>query len=163
MKDGGIYADTDVALNTNLETFLTPSLSFFVPRDSLSDFAANATTCLWNGLIGAAPGHPFLAKAVEKLLTYIVNRADYYDLERALCHTSGEETELWKARTLPILMISGPCMLGAAVNEALGRRSALSKHSLGLGLSAHSDIEARNNIGDFLLLAVGSQGGFCSC
>ena len=78
LREGGIYVDTDVKLDAlNLDDFITPSLGFFVPRDSVGDFAGSdvpyyhhgdgfhsrdkhqydedkfACYCLWNGLMGS--------------------------------------------------------------------------------------------------------------
>lgn len=121
MKDGGIYVDSDVVLNANLNLFVTPHLSFFVPVDIVTDYAKPGSFCAWNGLMGSAPGHPFLIKATEMTLTNILNRADAYDVERDVCHLSGKSSEVWKLRLLPILSITGPCLLGMAMNEVLKR------------------------------------------
>jgi mannosyltransferase OCH1-like enzyme len=121
MKDGGIYVDSDVVLNTNLDLFVTPQLSFFVPVDIVTDYANPGSFCAWNGLMGSAPGHPFVVKATEKTLTNILNRADAYDVERNVCLLSGKSSEVWKLRLLPILSITGPCLLGMAMNEVLKR------------------------------------------
>jgi len=55
-----------------------------------------------------------------------------YDMERAACRYSGvERIENWKVRAEPGLMLSGPCALGLAVNNALGNEP-LSKFRAGL-------------------------------
>ena len=64
MREGGVYSDIDILLETNLDNFLTPSLTFFAPRDVPLEFAGEPY-CLWNGLIGAAPGR----KSTESLPT----------------------------------------------------------------------------------------------
>jgi mannosyltransferase OCH1-like enzyme len=104
LKEGGIYADIDVQLDVNLDSFLTNNLSFLVPRDVAIDHWPRANYCLWNGLLGAAPGHPIIARAVEDLLNRILNRQDYMegnvsaessgrDLETAeLSYTAGDGT-----------------------------------------------------------------------
>lgn len=154
LKDGGVYVDLDILLDTNLDSFITPNMSFFVPRDIVGDYAAQ-NFCLWNGLIGAVPGHPFLVRAVEKLLTNILNRVDYHDMERDLCLATGATTQVWKARALSILLLSGPCLLGIAVNEALGR-DPVSKYEPGwLAVNEDSPTMHRSNAsdtGDTLLL-----------
>jgi hypothetical protein len=53
LKDGGIYADADVKLDVNLDSFVTPNLGFFVPRDFIGGYAHHGNYCLWNGLMGA--------------------------------------------------------------------------------------------------------------
>lgn len=154
LKDGGVYADVDILLETNLDAFVTPSMSFFVPRDIVGDFASNGSFCMWNGLMGSAPGHPIMVRAVEMLLTNIFNRADYFDVERNLCGASGKATEFWKSRILPILSLSGPCMLGVAVNEVLGKRNTLSLHKTGW-VDLHTlPPSVRSQVGDVLLLSV---------
>jgi hypothetical protein len=65
MKDGGVYSDVDVMLSGDIEKFITPTMSFFAPQDAVGDFA-DAKYCLWNGMMGSAPGHPFMIKAVER-------------------------------------------------------------------------------------------------
>jgi mannosyltransferase OCH1-like enzyme len=122
MKEGGIYADVDVMLETNLDHLIRPGLSFFVPRDVVGECVDQAF-CLWNGLIGAVPGHPIIIQAVERLVNHILNRADVHDMHRAICQNDPNNTEIWKVYTHPILSLSGPCALGIAMNEALGRPS----------------------------------------
>jgi hypothetical protein len=153
LKDGGVYADVDILLDINLDSFITPSMSFFVPRDIVGDYA-NENFCLWNGLIGASPGHPFMARAVEALLTNVLNRFDYYDMERDMCHDLGSTGEVWKLRALTILSLSGPCLLGQAVNKALGRSGYLSKYDTGWMTPTRNEsgIGIQNDVGDALLL-----------
>jgi hypothetical protein len=116
-----VYSDVDVRLETSLDTFITPSMSFFIPRDVIAEYA-DENFCLWNGLMGAAPGHPFLVRVVERLVNMILDRADIYDMEKDLVYRSPSyrSMELWKARVSPQLMLSGPCGLGMSVNEILG-------------------------------------------
>jgi hypothetical protein len=130
LKEGGIYADIDVQLDVNLDSFLTPNLSFFVPRDVAIDHWPRANYCLWNGLLGAAPGHPIIARAVEDLLNRILNRQDYYDMEGSVC-SQNPDSEIWKLRSFPILLVTGPCALGISVNGALGRDNLVQGFDLG--------------------------------
>jgi hypothetical protein len=126
-----VYADVDVLLETTLDTFITPSMSFFAPRDVVAEYA-DENFCLWNGLMGAAPGHPFLVRAVERLVNLILDRADIYDIEKDLISRSlsYRSMKLWKARAEPLLMLSGPCGLGVSVNDVLGG-GALAKYNPG--------------------------------
>jgi hypothetical protein len=156
LKEGGVYADTDILLDTNLDTFITPEMAFFVPRDIVGDYAGQ-NFCLWNGMIGSTPGHPFLARAVERLVNNILNRADYHDMERSMCLESGPVSKVWKARALPILLLSGPCLLGQAVNDALGRDSVSAYEPGWLQFAADQgklveDDSSSSQIGDALLL-----------
>lgn len=126
LRDGGIYADADVLLETSLDIFVTPSMSFFVPLDLVgADY--DEEFCLWNGLIGAAPGHPIIVEAVEWLINMVLNRADAYDMERELCRYGGKTTEVWKVRQSRLLLLSGPCALGVATNRALGKSNPMAR------------------------------------
>lgn len=103
--EGGVYADIDIQLNTNLDTFITPDIAFFVPRD-LPGFITNQEFCLWNGLIGSAPGHVYMVEALERTVNLIYNRADLFDMEREMCQSSDHNNNLlssnnfenWKVR-----------------------------------------------------------------
>jgi Glycosyltransferase sugar-binding region containing DXD motif len=130
LKDGGIYADIDVQLEADLDNFITEELSFFIPRDVPLDYWPNSNYCLWNGLMGSSPGHPIVAKAIEDILSTIQNRHDYNDIERNLC-SYDINAHIWKLRSLPILILTGPCALGMSVNSALGKHDLLSGHVLG--------------------------------
>lgn len=108
-------------LETNLDHFITPSISFFVPRDSVLEYA-DEPFCLWNGLIGAAPGHPVLAQVVQDTTSLILRRADVYDMERLVCtHHKSLKLEVWKLWAEPLLLLTGPCALGMALNVVMGR------------------------------------------
>ena len=130
LKDGGIYADIDVQLEADLDNFITDDLAFFIPRDVPLDYWPNSNYCLWNGLMGSAPGHPIIAKAIEDILWNVENRCDYNDVERNLC-SQDINAHIWKLRSLPILILTGPCALGMSVNSALGQPNILSGHALG--------------------------------
>jgi len=129
-KHGGVYADIDVQLDADLDSFITKDLSFFVPRDVPLDYWPDSNYCLWNGLLGSAPGNPIIAKAIEDVVTTVLNRVDYYDIEGGLC-SQDASAEIWKLRTLPILILTGPCALGMSLNAALGSDSLLKGHDLG--------------------------------
>lgn len=73
--------------------------------------------CLWNGLIAAAPGHPFLAKAIEMTVNRIRNRFTSVDVDATLCPYA----ELSLSHAFDTLFLSACCLLGAAVNNVLGR------------------------------------------
>ena len=124
---GGIYADIDVILETNLDDFITPEMAFFVPRDVVP---FGEEYCLWNGFVGSSPGHPIIVKAVERAINLILNKADMFDMERVACASSGLDMAIWKLRFEPGLLITGPCSLGIAMNEALGNEG-LKKIDLG--------------------------------
>ena len=138
-------------LETTLDSFLTPSLSFFVPRETIQDLLGE-DYCLWNGLIGAAPGHPFIAKAVERIMRAVSSRADYFDFEVETCRAVGPSAAVWKLRSLPTLIVSGPCALGMAVNEALGKKDFMSKFDPGWLLPSNEQSLDELGIGDVLIL-----------
>ena len=73
--------------------------------------------CLWNGLIAAAPGHPFLAKAIETVVNNVRNRFTSVDVDNMLCPSP----ELSISHSFDILFTAGPCLLGLAINSVLGR------------------------------------------
>jgi Glycosyltransferase sugar-binding region containing DXD motif len=144
-KHGGVYADIDVQLDVNQLDYLIPhNLGYFVPRDVAIDRWPDSNFCLWNGLQGAAPGHPIVAQAIQDLLNHILNRHDYYDLESQHCQHHDESggpgpdeqhddvkkeannkqnlnAEIWKLRSFPLLILTGPCALGVSVNTAMER------------------------------------------
>jgi hypothetical protein len=99
------------------------------------------------------PGHPFVAKAVERMLNVVLNRGDYYDIEREVCRTSPEigATEVWKLRALDILTLTGPCALGLSVNGALGRGNLVQTFDTGW---FHANGKDKNPDGDVLFLTV---------
>ena len=150
MKDGGIYADVDVMLDTTLDSFVTPTMGFFVPLDAVGQ-QVNEKFCLWNGLIGSAPGHPYIIRAVERMMNLVLNRADLYDMEREICRNEKHMGETWKTRIEPNLLLSGPCALGVAVNEAIGRDPV---SNFDEGLEAANTAGLQNNLGDTLVLVL---------
>lgn len=152
LKEGGVYSDIDVLLEVNLDNFITPAMSFFAPRDAVGEYA-NGQYCLWNGLIGAAPGHPFLVKAVERLINMILDKADILDLERDICHISGKDsTETWKVRAVPELLLSGPCGLGVSINEAL-HKDPTARFEVGwITPSAFKSQDSFSDLGDVMIL-----------
>jgi hypothetical protein len=149
MKDGGVYADVDVLLDGSLDSFITPTMSFFAPRDAVGEYA-QGPYCLWNGLLGAAPGHPFIVRAVERLVNLILDRSDLLDFEREIALKSGRDTELWKVRVLPELMLSGPCALGVSVNEVL-ENSPVTNIDVGW-MANTSEVYNPSELGDVLIL-----------
>jgi len=130
-KEGGLYVDVDVMLNANLDNFITPDLAFFAPLDAVGNYA-DEPFCVWNGMLGSAPAHPALANVIEWMINLVTHRGDMYDMERAVCRLAGaDKIENWKVRVEPVLLLSGPCALGLAVNKALGNEP-LSKFRVGL-------------------------------
>jgi mannosyltransferase OCH1-like enzyme len=81
LNDGGIYADIDVLLNTHLDEFLLPDMSFFTSMDGVLGYS-NEPFCLWNGLMGSRKGHPFLLRVVENIVGKRVARR-YFIVQKA--------------------------------------------------------------------------------
>ena len=73
--------------------------------------------CLWNGFIASAPGHPFLAKVIEAVVNNVRNRFTSVDVDNLFC----PDPELSILHAFDTLFTAGPCILGAMVNEVLGR------------------------------------------
>jgi hypothetical protein len=79
--------------------------------------------CLWNGFLAAAPGHPYLAKAIETVVNQVRNRFTSVDINAKFC-PSNPETFIFDTSILydsDTLFISGPCLVGASINQVLQR------------------------------------------
>lgn len=148
LREGGVYADVDVMLETNLDSFVLEGMSFFAPRDIPCEYADEAF-CLWNGVLGSSPGNPILVRAVERLVNLIQDRSDLYDMEREICLHEEADFPLWKIRAQPLLFLSGPCGLGVAVNQELGRPSL---SSLPIGYVKDRKREQQYDYGDTFIL-----------
>jgi len=109
-------------LETNLDAILTPNLSFLAARDD-----GPGDHCLWDGLIGASPGHPFVARAIELFIENLCDRS----VERVLCQFQGPSVPLWKGRTFPLEHQFGSCALGMAVHKGLGHNDLMEDFQLG--------------------------------
>lgn len=73
--------------------------------------------CVWNGLIAATPGHPFLAKAIETVVNQVRNRFTSVEVDATFC----PNPELSVLHAYDTLFTAGPCLLGASINRVLGR------------------------------------------
>jgi mannosyltransferase OCH1-like enzyme len=116
---GGVYADMDVLLESNLEASIPPDVGFMTPYDAPGE-AFNKRHCLWNGLIAVAPAHPFMAKAIENVVNGIRNRFTAVDTDNLLCDGS-KRPELSISHAYDTLFTAGPCILGMTINAVLGR------------------------------------------
>jgi hypothetical protein len=67
--------------------------------------------------MAAAPGHPFMAKVVERVVNTVRNRYTSVDMDNLFC----PNPELSVLHAYDMLFTAGPCILGAMVNEVLGR------------------------------------------
>lgn len=87
--------------------------------------------CLWNGLIAAAPGHPYLAKAIETIVNQVRNRFTSVDVDETLCEyhddrSENKQPELSVLHAYDTLFTAGPCLLGSSINRVLGRHGQTS-------------------------------------
>ncbi|KAL7530148.1 hypothetical protein ACHAXR_003331, partial [Thalassiosira sp. AJA248-18] len=112
---GGVYADMDVLLETNLDA-ISNDIGFMTPIDE-PGIEVGHRSCLWNGLIASAPGHPFLARTIEIVVNNIRNRFTAVDYDDMLC----PNPILSVSHTVDTLFTCGPCILGAGINNLLGR------------------------------------------
>jgi len=113
---GGVYADMDVLLETNLDDAIGSDIGFMTPIDE-PGIDVGHRSCLWNGLIASAPGHPFLARTIEIVVNNIRNRFTAVDYDDMLC----PNPILSVSHTVDTLFTCGPCILGAGINNILGR------------------------------------------
>ena len=113
---GGVYADMDLLLTSNLDEIVPPDIGFMVPQDEPGTEVKHRS-CLWNGLLVAAPGHPFLARTIEMVVNNARNRFTSVDFDDMLC----PDPVLRMSHQFDTLFVSGPCALGASVNAFLGR------------------------------------------
>ena len=118
---GGVYADVDILLDANLDLAIAPDVGFMSPHDLPGD-RVDRRMCLWNGFIAAAPGHPFIAKAVEVVVNNVRNRFTSLDYDNMFC----PNPELSIMHSFDTLFTAGPCIMGGAVNMALGRHGQTS-------------------------------------
>ncbi len=81
---GGVYADMDIMLESNLDELIPPSVGFMTPQDT-PDMTLGHRHCLWNGFLAAAPGHPFLAQTVQNVVNHARNRYTSVDYDDMLC------------------------------------------------------------------------------
>jgi len=113
---GGVYSDMDVMLQSNLDDTVADDVGFLTPIDQ-PGIEVGHRSCLWNGLIASSPGHPFLARTIEIVVNNIRNRFTAVDYDDMLC----PNPILSVSHTVDTLFTCGPCILGASINNLLGR------------------------------------------
>lgn len=108
------YADMDVLLETNLDEAVADDVGFMTPIDE-PGISVGHRSCLWNGFLAVAPGHPFLAKTIglELVVNNIRNHFTSVDYDDMLCPV------LSVSHSVDTLFTSGPCILGAAINTVI--------------------------------------------
>jgi hypothetical protein len=112
----GIYADMDIMLESNLDQVIPPNVGFVTAQDEPGQDIGHRS-CLWNGFLASAPGHPFLARTIENVVNNIRNRFTSVDYDDMLC----PNPVLSVSHTVDTLFTCGPCILGASINDVLGR------------------------------------------
>ena len=113
---GGIYADMDVLLESDPDAMVSGDVGFMVPMDSPGT-KIGRRSCLWNGLMAVSPGHPLLARTIEIVVNNIRNRFTSVDYDDMLCPNPVFQI----SHSVDTLFTCGPCILGAAINDVLGR------------------------------------------
>ena len=101
---GGVYADMDVLLETNLDEAVADDVGFMTPIDEPGIHVGHRS-CLWNGFLAVAPGHPFLAKTLELVVNNIRNRFTSVDYANMLC----PNPVLSVLHSVDTLFTCGPC------------------------------------------------------
>jgi len=114
---GGVYADIDVVLESNLDAAIPPDIGFMVSTDGVG-INLNKRMCLWNGFIASSPAHPYLTRAIAHAVNNIRNRFTVVDYDRMLCPGY---PELLFVHAWATLFTAGPCLLGLSINEIEGR------------------------------------------
>ena len=114
--NGGVYADMDIMLESNLDAIVLNDIGFMIPVD-IPGKDVEKRMCLWNGLIASAPGHPFLARVLELIVNNIRNRFTRVDIVNLYCPSP----ELYIPHKWDLLFTTGPCILGTAINHVLRR------------------------------------------
>ncbi|VEU34894.1 unnamed protein product [Pseudo-nitzschia multistriata] len=143
---GGVYADMDIMLETNLDLAIGPDIGFMIPHDEPGT-PVNRRMCLWNGFIAAAPGHPFLAKTIETVVNNIRNRFTGVDTDAMFC----PNPEMSMLHSFDTLFTAGPCILGAMVNKVLGRHGQTSFEAGEIDLWERSKQDALQNGTKFVI------------
>ncbi|CAE7321498.1 unnamed protein product [Symbiodinium natans] len=115
LVEGGVYVDNDILLTTSLDELLGGHTGFLATLDRFANRGANQT-CLLNGLIAAAPGHPAIAIALARLVAHVLNQDTFADLLGDF-----SDPPVWHMVTSSDLWATGPCLLGSSLNLALAR------------------------------------------
>jgi hypothetical protein len=73
--------------------------------------------CVWQGFMASAPGHPILADAIETIVNQVRNKFTSADITASFC----PNPDISLLLSCEVLLITGPCLLGASINRVLGR------------------------------------------
>lgn len=112
---GGVYMDIPMRCVTPLRDVFQPGVDLVVVKDSPSQ-----PYYLYNAFMAALPGHPVLKRAIEMCVEHIENKW-YGSLEESIC-------------------VTGPGVLGRALNEVLSRPD---KTPFSLGVLRESDLQVQ--------------------
>jgi hypothetical protein len=135
---GGVYADTDIMLQSSLEYAIPPDVGFMAPV-ALPGLPVHNQMCLWNGFIAAAPGHPYLMQAIETVVNQVRNRFTSLDIDASFCTKGNPDPELSISHAHDDLFTTGPCLLGASVNRVLKRHPQSSFEPGNLDTASHDE------------------------
>ncbi|GMH81188.1 hypothetical protein TrVE_jg8671 [Triparma verrucosa] len=119
---GGVWADIDVLLETNLLSVLA-GYSFVGVVEAKRKHQA---FCIYNGFIAATPNHPFIRSAFERIVTNVLNQFKENDITgEFLCGrgwNKGSDTDpkIWHIRANALSYLTGPCNLGLGVKQVIG-------------------------------------------
>ncbi|EJK61297.1 hypothetical protein THAOC_18245, partial [Thalassiosira oceanica] len=130
----------DVLLETNLDDAVSGDVGFMTPIDEPGS-EVGRRSCLWNGLIASAPGHPYLARTVQIVVNNIRNRYTGVDYDDMMC----PDPVLSVSHTVDTLFTCGPCILGAGINDLLGRHMQTQFETGDVDLSISSRKRAMTN------------------
>lgn len=108
----------------------------------------NRRMCLWNGFIAAAPGHPFLAKAIETVVNQVRNRFTSVDVDATFC----PDPELSILHAFDTLFTAGPCLLGSSVNRVLGRNPQSSFQPGEIPFNSYNDLPSDDLMGRTIIM-----------
>lgn len=116
---GGVYADVDVLLESKLDLAIDNDVGFIAPLDSPGKKSGHQI-CLWNGLLGSAPGHPFLAAVIETVVNNVRNRFTSVDVMHSMCPG---EIDFYVSYRYDILFTSESLRLFACMNVVFEGKS----------------------------------------
>jgi hypothetical protein len=91
-----------------LLSFSFPSVYLFLIIVSLQPGRnVKVGMCVWQGFIASAPGHPFLADAIESVVNHVRNRFTTVDMATKFCPNPDITVLLY----CEVLLLTGPCRL----------------------------------------------------
>jgi hypothetical protein len=80
--------------------------------------------CLWNGFLAAAPGHPYLAKAIETVVNQVRNRFTSVDVDAQFCPNKKIPSyKLQFCMMLPLSLLPVRAFWGRRLIECSGETS----------------------------------------